>query len=56
MESVQNIDSMQSGKCVRCGVDTECKLGETWMCDLCYETRCSCCPEFGMDDLAKDAD
>jgi 2-amino-4-hydroxy-6-hydroxymethyldihydropteridine diphosphokinase len=43
----------QSGVCVRCGVKTENRLGDTWICESCYEARSSCCPEFGVDDLTE---
>jgi hypothetical protein len=40
-----------NGQCIRCGAETEFRVGDTWICASCYEARSSCCPEFGPDDL-----
>lgn len=40
-----------NGECVRCGVETGSRIGDTWICEPCYAARSSCCPEFGPDDL-----
>ncbi len=40
-----------TGKCIRCGAETDFQVGDTWICESCYQARSSCCPEFGPDDL-----
>ncbi len=40
-----------TGKCMRCGAETDIRLGDDFICQACYEVRSSCCPEFGPDDL-----
>ena len=32
-------------------METESRIGDTWICEPCYAARSSCCPEFGPDDL-----
>lgn len=41
--------------CERCGVQTDSQIGDQYICEECYTVRGSCCPEFGVDDLAEDA-
>jgi hypothetical protein len=42
-----------NGECIRCGVETDSRIGDTWICESCYAARSSCCPEFGPDDLTE---
>lgn len=40
--------------CIRCGEETDNRLGDVYICVACYQVRSSCCPEFGPDDLSKE--
>jgi len=51
--SIQNSDNVTK-PCIRCGAETDNRLGGVFICIDCYQVRSSCCPEFGPDDLTKD--
>lgn len=37
--------------CDVCGRFGACRVGDRVLCQECYAQGCSCCPEFGKDDL-----
>lgn len=37
--------------CDRCGRPAAIRIEKEWLCEECYQTHGSCCPEFGGDDL-----
>ena len=41
----------ESATCERCGRFGAYAFDGQAFCTDCYATRCSCCPEFGVDDL-----
>lgn len=38
-------------RCDRCGKLAVVKVKDEQLCEECYQTAGSCCPEFGGDDL-----
>ena len=40
-----------SAACDVCGRFGAYRLGDRWLCQECYTSSGSCCPEFGKDDL-----
>lgn len=51
MEAKVNFD--EAAVCDRCGVFGAYLFDGEKFCADCYATRCSCCPEFGADDLSQ---
>jgi len=47
--------SADNEKCIDCGAPIEAPIGGIAICDNCFSTRGSCCPEFGAFDLTEEA-
>lgn len=53
---MEQASTTETGACERCGVETDIRIDDRWLCAECYAISGSCCAEFGADDLTAEAD
>lgn len=51
MSKGSSLELDESARCDECGRFGAFDLGERSFCEECYQSRGSCCMEFGKDDL-----
>lgn len=51
MSEDQKTQLDENAVCDNCGRSGAFVFGDHHLCIDCYQGRCSCCPEFGADDL-----